>query len=136
MYRTMALLVILISLANGEMSDILGTFRLPNGIDIEMYQGDSTFSGKIVNLNGYRELDIKNPQKESRNDPLMGKIIISGLRYDDKKQIWSGGELYFTDKGITVNLTIESVALDGLHAVGSKLIMRKKIIFQRVDKTS
>ena len=132
MQNIVVVTLLFVCIAFAQTSSIEGVFRLPNGIDIEISQGDSALSGKIVNLNGYRALDSKNPEKSMRNDSLMGKIILPGLTYDDEKENWNGGKLYFTDKGITVNLTIESVSDEGLYAMGSKFVMRKRILFKRI----
>lgn len=133
MNKQLLFLLIMVTVLFASKTDILGVYRLPNGIDVKIIATDSTYNGVIVNLNGYRTVDSKNPDKKRRDEPLMGKAIITGLQYNNENGMWEGGKLYFTDKGITVNLKIESVSDEGLHAVGSKLIMRKKIVFRRVN---
>ena len=58
--------------------DIIGKYRLPNNLDVEIYRVDDKYDGKIITLNGYKDgetIDYKNPDKEKRKDLLLGLVI-------------------------------------------------------------
>jgi len=66
---------------------IVGKWHLQNGLDLEIYEQDGTFSGKIIALNDFNEgqkLDEKNPEKELRNRSLIGLVILTELEYNAK----------------------------------------------------
>jgi hypothetical protein len=126
-------ILLFIFTAFAEESFIEGVFKLPNGTDIEIYKSGNVYNGKIVALNGYRELDSKNPKKELKSGKILGMVTLKGLKYDSEKGIWNGGVMYATDKGISVNFKVLKATEKGLDGVGSKLIMKKKMFLKRLN---
>jgi len=115
--------------------DLSGNYRLPNGLDVKLYKTGDTWSGKIISLNNFgnhQTHDIKNPDKARRQDPLIGKVIIRGLKYDSKKKEWNGGTMYAPEKGMEFNLMINNVRKEGVEVVGSKFVLRKTLFWKRI----
>jgi hypothetical protein len=127
-----ALLISLLLVSLLFSASVEGVFKLPNGTDIEIYKNGDTYEGKIVALNGYHEKDIKNPDKSKRDNNILGMVILKGLKYYPDKDEYRDGKMYSTDKGVTVNLKITKVTDYELSAVGSKLVMKKKMPFRRI----
>lgn len=104
---------------------IIGTWRLENSIDLEIYKSGPKYSGKIAALNGFNDgqtLDSHNSDKERQNDPLVGKVILTNLSYNTEEGIWENGKMYAPHMGFFANLEIKEVAGNEITAVGSKFL--------------
>ena len=114
--------------------DIVGKYHLPNGLDIEIFKKGNEYLGKIVGLDedNTEKLDVKNPDKSQRNDPLLGKVIITGLKYDEEDHEWVDGKMYGPDKGMYFNLKITEVNEKDIVVVGSKLIFWKTLKWEKI----
>jgi hypothetical protein len=105
--------------------DIIGVWKLENGIDLEIYKSGPYYLGKIHALNGFNKgqiIDIHNPDQESTKDSLVGKNMITNLKYNSKKNNWENGTMYAPHLGIFANLEIKNCTTDTLTAVGSKFM--------------
>ncbi|MCA1744329.1 MAG: DUF2147 domain-containing protein [Bacteroidales bacterium] len=119
--------------SNSEAADIFGFYIIPNGLIIELYADGNYVSGRISNTDDYSDSkDVNNPDKKERDQPLLGKRIVSGLAYNTKTKEWAGGQMYAPDKGITVDLKILSVHTDHLMAEGSKFLFSKKLRWEKM----
>ncbi|TVQ16160.1 MAG: DUF2147 domain-containing protein [Bacteroidetes bacterium] len=120
---------------NNHADLITGNYELPNGLWVKIYRQGNTYNGKILSVDHYIEeetLDIKNPARHLRSRPLVGLEIISGLTYDPGSRQWIKGEMYAPEKGMTVNLRIENADANELVVVGSKLMFRKTLSWERL----
>lgn len=66
---------------------IVGKWKLENGLDMEIYQQNDKFYGKIIALNGFNDgqkLDEHNPDKSLRSRSLIGLVILKDLEYDEE----------------------------------------------------
>ncbi len=116
--------------------EIVGRYRLPNQLEIEIYPAGKGYEGKIVALNNFENgetKDVNNPDKKEREKPLLGKVIIEGLTYDAASGQWSGASMYAPEKGMTVNLKVKSVSDSGAVAEGSKFLFSKTITWEKID---
>lgn len=114
---------------------ILGNWLLPDNFEIEIFKKGDKYYGRIIDVygfNGGQEKDIYNPDKSKRNDSLVGKVIISGLEYDQKSGEWINGTIYAPQKGLTLDLTILKINDKALEAKGSKFFFSKKITWKRI----
>jgi uncharacterized protein (DUF2147 family) len=73
-------------------------FKSPNG----------TYFGKVVWLkepdkNGKALTDSKNPDKQLQTKPILGLLMLTGFRYNESKDEWSGGSVYNPASGKTYN---------------------------------
>ncbi|GAA3520812.1 hypothetical protein GCM10022393_38870 [Aquimarina addita] len=95
----------------------IGQWIIEGGSIIEIYEKDHLFYGKIYkraekpisNLNG---LDNKNPDKNLRNRPLLGMVILDNLSFIEGEL--SGGTIYNADSGkkYTVKVWIDPDNID------------------------
>ncbi|NOQ26343.1 MAG: DUF2147 domain-containing protein [Bacteroidales bacterium] len=134
---TILLFVTLISFktSNDSADKIIGKWILPDNIKIEMYKENNKYFGKIIDISGFKNgqiRDIKNPDKNKQNDKLLGKIIISNLEYDPKLKKWINGTIYAPQKGIELNLKINYAKENELEAEASKLFFWKSIVWVKL----
>ena len=133
---TLSLIVVFTSMLFAQQADIIiGKYRLPNKLDIEIFENSGKYFGKIIALNGFENgqlKDINNPDRSQRNDQLLGKLIIKDLEYDKKEKKWVNGSMYSAEKGMNFNLLIKEVLANEIVVVGSKLIMRKSIEWKKL----
>ncbi len=133
---TLSLIVVFTSMLFAQQADIIiGKYRLPNKLDIEIFENSGKYFGKIIALNGFEDgqlKDINNPDRSQRNDPLLGKLIIKDLEYDKDEKKWINGSMYGAEKGMYFNLLIAEVRANEIAVVGSKLIMRKSLEWKKL----
>lgn len=70
---------------------------------IQIYKSAENFYGKITWLknpvvNGKQRLDKNNPDKEKRNNPIIGLLMLTHFRFDGDKE-WKGGYIYDPESG-------------------------------------
>lgn len=127
----LSLAILITTLTFGQQADeIIGKYRLPNKLDVEIFKSNGKYFGKIIALNGYENgqvKDFKNPDKSKRNDPLLGKVIIEGLEFDNNKNVWINGSMYGPEKGMVFNLKITEIRKKEIEVVGSKYFMWKTL---------
>ena len=133
------IMVILVFSASGvfaqQAEDVIGKYRLPNNLDIEIFKDENKYFGKIVALNGYENgetKDFKNPDKSKRNEFLLGKVIIENLELDKEKKQWINGSMYGPEKGMVFNLKITEIKQNEIVVVGSKYFFRKTIKWEKL----
>lgn len=117
-------------------SSIEGRYRLPNELEIEIFLLEGKYVGKIVALNNFKDgqiTDVKNPDKNERSKPLLGKIIIEGLTYDATAKLWNHGTMYAPEMGMKVNLKVSSVNESEAVAEGSKFLFHKTVRWKKVQ---
>jgi uncharacterized protein (DUF2147 family) len=98
---------------------------LPNNLDIEIFQNEGKFYGKIIAIGDFDEgqtTDINNPDASKRDEPLLGMVIIKDLEFDADKKQWVDGKMYGPEKGMVFNLKITGIGKDEIEVVGSKYI--------------
>lgn len=78
---------------------------------------DGSYEGKIVGGNNPRRLDAKNPDATRRTAPLLGQLILKGMKHDGVGK-WSGGTIYDPDSGRTYKCRFELVGSDRLQVRG------------------
>jgi len=133
---TIALLLFITSISFAQQADeIIGKYHLPNKLDVEIYKAEGKYFGKIIALNGFEDgqvKDIKNPDKSARNKPLVGKVIIKDLEFDNKEKEWVDGTMYGPEKGLVFNLKITEIRQNEIEVVGSKLLFWKTLEWEKL----
>jgi len=133
---TLSLIVVFTSMLFAQQADIIvGKYRLPNKLDVEIFENNGKYFGKIIALNGFEDGQLKdthNPDRSQRDDPLLGKLIIKDLEYDKDEKKWINGSMYGAEKGMYFNLLIAEVRANEISVVGSKLIMRKNVEWKKL----
>jgi uncharacterized protein (DUF2147 family) len=72
---------------------------------IQIYKSGEKFNGKITWLknsteNGKQKLDINNPDKEKRSNPIIGLIMLTGFKFNGDDE-WKEGDIYDPESGKT-----------------------------------
>ena len=83
------------------------------------YQGQIIWLSQPNNADGSRKLDVKNPSPELRKVPADQVVIVYGIRYDEKKQTWSGGKVYKPINGKTYKVECSFDNASTLRVKGS-----------------
>lgn len=115
--------------------DIIGNYRLPNNIEVEIYKQDGRYFGKIIDLNNFNKgqvKDINNPDKSKRDEYLLGKVIIENLEFDTKEKEWKNGTVYSAEKGFVLDFKITAIRNNEIEVVGSKYFFRKTLIWVKI----
>lgn len=90
--------------AGPDPDDIVGTWLNASGKgQIQIYKQGQKFYGKLVWLkepndeHGNPKVDIKNPNKDLRSNPVVGTVIVRDLVY--KNDEWGNGRVYDPQNG-------------------------------------
>ncbi len=100
---------------------------------IEIYKKDGKFFGKLIwlkepDLNGKPKTDIKNPESNLRDRPLLGLEILKNFTYNDNK--WTEGTIYDPKSGKKYNCILslkEPSKLNVRGYIGISLIGRTEV---------
>jgi uncharacterized protein (DUF2147 family) len=98
---------------------------------IQIYKAvDGKFYGKIVwlrvpELEGKPKVDKNNPDKARRNDPLIGLLILKGLK-KVSNELYEDGSIYDPKNGKTYSskITVKGDVLDVRGYIGFSLLGR------------
>src|SRR4030095_8435441 len=113
MKQRMASVVLIASLIStvarpqNKADDIIGIW-LTGGNEpakIQIYKSGERFYGKIVWLknateNGKHRIDVNNPDKEKRNNTIIGLVMLKDFKFDGNDE-WKGGDIYDPESGKT-----------------------------------
>lgn len=131
--------------SQSKADDIIGVWysQLKEG-NIQIYKSGKKYYGKLVYLKhsiddqGKPVLDVNNPNKELRKQPLVGILLLSDLTYDTKKNKWKGklydydgekGNTYDSYLTITKNGNLNIKGFWGLSFLG----LNPGLTLERVD---
>jgi hypothetical protein len=132
-----ALILLVSGIVNAQNADgVIGKYHLPNKLDVEIFKTGDIFSGKIIALNGFEDgqiLDVKNPDKSKRKTPLLGKVIITDLVFDEDSKKWLNGIMYASEKGMHINLKVTEINDTEITVVGSKLFLWRTLKWKRIN---
>jgi len=118
-----------------QPDEIIGKYHLPNDLDIEIFENNGKYLGKVIALNDFEDgqtNDINNPDNSRQNEPLVGKVIINNLEFDKEEKEWVNGSMYGPEKGMTFNLKITEIRQNEIEVVGSKFFFWKTIEWKRL----
>jgi hypothetical protein len=115
--------------------DIIGKYKLPNKIDVEIFKQNGKYLGKIIKLNGFEDgqkKDINNPEKSKQKDLLVGKVIIKNLIFENEEKQWINGTMYGAEKGLVFDLKITEIRNNEIEVIGSKYFFWKTLIWKMI----
>ena len=104
---------------------------------IEITGFNNKFIGHIVwmkepnDKNGNPKLDIKNPDKNLRNQPILGSQNLFGLTYENG--VWNNGEMYAYKRGGRINFDVVAINENELVIEIYKGFFTKKITFTKAN---
>jgi uncharacterized protein (DUF2147 family) len=99
------------SIAQAKADDIVGVW-ITGGKEpakIQVFRSGDKYFGKIVWLknpenDGKPRVDIKNPDKNQQNQPLIGLVILKNFRFNDGA--WNDGKIYDPESGKTYSCNL------------------------------
>ena len=105
-------------------NDIIGIWlNEEKDAKIEIYKSENLFFGKLIwlkepkDINGKFKTDKNNPNKNLRNEKLLGLKILSNLMWNNKEKEWINGSIYNARDGKTyqvfANLSEKKLKLRG-----------------------
>ena len=103
---------------------------------VQFFKSGETYSAKIVWLkvpydkDGKPHIDKKNPDKKLQTRPIMGMVIITGLRFIGNGE-YVGGQCYRPTDGDEVKLKVKLSVNGELDVTGSKFGISKTEKWQR-----
>ncbi|NOR88540.1 MAG: DUF2147 domain-containing protein [Bacteroidales bacterium] len=136
---TITLLLFLFITGSGfaqKADELIGKYRLPNKLDVEIFKENGKYYGKIIALRDFEEgqtTDIHNSDEARQNDPLIGLQIINDLEFDSKENRWINGSMYGPEKGMTFNLKIIEMRDNEIVVVGSKYVFWKTLVWEKIE---
>ena len=105
---------------------------------VEIYDCASKLCGKIVWLKepndegGKPKVDVENPDKSKRSEPLMGSNMISGMA-KVSSVMWNEGEIYDPEDGKTYASKMELANDKTLKVSGCVFVFCEAQTWQRVE---
>ena len=135
-YKLILILLITASVIFAQKADdIIGKYHLPNKLDVRIYKLGNKYYGKIVALNGFENgqtTDINNDDDGSRQEPLIGMVIIKGLEFNSEDKEWINGKMYGPEKGMYFNLKVTEMRENEIEVVGSKYFFWHTLIWKKI----
>ena len=132
----MVMLLLMTTCVIAQQGDIIvGKYHLPNQLDIEIFESNGKYVGKIIGLDGFNDgqkKDVHNPDKSSQEELLLGKIIINGLEFESSKNQWVNGSMYGPEKGLVFHLKITEVNQTEIKVVASKYLFWKTLSLEKL----
>ena len=103
---------------DAEADNIVGIWLTADKTgEINIFRNGDHYLGKIVAGTSEQKTDIHNPDKRRRNDPLIGLVILKGLRFDGAK-VWEGGTVYDPKNGERYRCNIKMIDNNTLKITG------------------
>ncbi len=135
-YKLILILLITASVIFAQKADdIIGKYHLPNKLDVRIYKLGNKYYGKIVALNGFENgqtTDINNDDEGSRQEPLIGMVIIKGLEFNSEDKEWINGKMYGPEKGMFFNLQVTEMREKEIEVVGSKYFFWHTLVWKKI----
>ena len=131
------------SVLNSSADSILGEYEVCHQGEYTKVRvtkdTDGTYKAQVfwvedrLDKNGNVRLDEKNPDKSLRHIECDQIVLISGLKYNGKKQEWTDAKVYDPTRGIRANVTC-TFQPDGLLRVkGSLLGFSQSIYWRKIE---
>jgi uncharacterized protein (DUF2147 family) len=97
--------------------DIIGTWRTADKTgQIAVYKNANLYYGKIKDGTSEDKFDVNNPDKERRNDPLIGLIILRDFKFENNA--WKNGKVYDPHNGKTYSCILTLINPNQLKVTG------------------
>ncbi len=118
-----------------KADDIIGKYKLPNDLEIEIFKQSGKYNGKIIALNGFEDgqtTDYKNPDDSKHNNKILGMVIIKGLEFDVDDKEWINGSMYGQEKGMFFDLEILEYKSKTIKIEASKYFFWKTMEWEKI----
>ena len=130
-----SIFIIASNISAQNADEIIGSYHLPNDLDVEIFKEKGKYFGKIIALNDFEDgqiKDVNNPDELRQNESLIGKVIITNLEYNKVDNQWFNGKMYGPEKGMIFNLKITEISQYEIEVVGSKYFMWNTLKWKKI----
>ncbi len=100
---------------------------------------DGSYRGQIIwlkqpnNADGTPKLDAKNPEESKRKLRADRVVLINGVNYDAKKNVWNNGRVYDPTKGKTYKVEVSFEGDKKLRVKGSLFGFSKSVYWEKIQ---
>lgn len=92
--------LVVTSVSYADEVELLGVYWFPDKEgQVEIFEEDGKFSGKVVAYDEPDQLDEKNPDPTLRDQLFLGSLMLKGFSYNPKSKRWEGGTIYDAREG-------------------------------------
>ena len=108
-----------VSAQDFKADDIVGTWLTSDKTgEITVYKDKNKYYGRITAGTSKEKFDIHNPDKQRRNDPLIGMVILKDLKFDSDDGAWEDGTVYDPQNGKRYSCNVKLIDHDKLKITG------------------
>ena len=146
-FRKLALLTVAVFMAAGAAAQngdrILGVYKaVEEGKESKVEftrQADGSYRGQIIwlklpnNPDGTPKLDVKNPDAAKRLVRADQVVVVDGVKYDAKKNVWNGGRVYDPTKGKDYKVEVSCEDAKTLRVKGSLLGFSRSVYLTKIE---
>ena len=146
-FRKLALLAVAVfTIAGAAAQDadkILGVYKaVEEGKESKVEftrQADGSYRGQIIwlkqpdNPDGTPKLDVKNPDASKRAVRADRVVVVDGVKYDAKKNVWNGGRVYDPTKGKDYKVEVSFEDARTLRVKGSLLGFSRSVYWTKIE---
>ena len=146
-FRKLALLAVAVfTIAGAAAQDtdkILGVYKaVEEGKESKVEftrQADGSYRGQIIwlkqpdNPDGTPKLDVKNPDASKRSVRADRVVVVDGVKYDAKKNVWNGGRVYDPTKGKDYKVEVSFEDARTLRVKGSLLGFSRSVYWTKIE---
>lgn len=146
-FRKLALLAVAVfTIAGAAAQDadkILGVYKaVEEGKESKVEftrQADGSYRGQIIwlkqpdNPDGTPKLDVKNPDASKRSVCADRVVVVDGVKYDAKKNVWNGGRVYDPTKGKDYKVEVSFEDARTLRVKGSLLGFSRSVYWTKIE---
>jgi uncharacterized protein (DUF2147 family) len=127
--------------AQNKHDDLLGKWINEDATArFEFFKTGNTYNAKIIwlanpkNEYGGLKLDKNNPDKKLRNRPILGLVMLTGLKFSANNSMWNTGKIYNPETGETLVCKITLYNKNELALTVYKNIFSVTKKWKRYDK--
>ena len=138
-FRKLALLAVAVFMVAGAAAQngdrILGVYK---AVEFTR-QADGSYRGQIIwlkqpnNPDGTPKLDVKNPDAAKRSVRADQVVVVDGVKYDAKKDVWNGGRVYDPTKGKDYKVEVSFEDAKTLRVKGSLLGFSRSVYWTKIE---
>lgn len=146
-FRKLALLAVAVftiaGVAAQDADKILGVYKaVEEGKESKVEftrQADGSYRGQIIwlkqpdNPDGTPKLDVKNPDASKRSVRADRVVVVDGVKYDAKKNVWNGGRVYDPTKGKDYKVEVSFEDARTLRVKGSLLGFSRSVYWTKIE---
>lgn len=146
-FRKLALLAVAVFMIAGAAAQngdrILGVYKaVEEGKESKVEftrQADGSYRGQIIwlkqpnNPDGTPKLDVKNPDAAKRSVRADQVVVVDGVKYDAKKNVWNGGRVYDPTKGKDYKVEVSFEDAKTLRVKGSLLGFSRSVYWTKIE---